>query len=311
MTRSSSFRPVVSALVACALAATFATALAAATAEDGFDSQLAAWKQWRVERLRQPDGWLTLVGLFWLRPGDNSVGSDPEATVRLPDGKSPLALGTLRVDGARAVFVAAPGAQVTSSGKPVATLALDDDAAAGGPTILRHGTLELYVIERAGRLAVRVKDSDSETLRRFAGLDYFPADRAWRIPARFEPAAAGSTLDVPNALGFSEKIRQPGWVTFDLAGRTYRLTALDDTGDGRLFIVFGDLTNGHDTYGGGRFLYTDPPRDGRVEIDFNRAYNPPCVFTPYATCPLPPPGNRLPVRVEAGEKKYSLAVHHS
>ena len=298
-------------LAAFALVASIATALVAATPADDFDSRLAAWKQWRVSRLEQPDGWLTLVGLSWLHPGDNAVGADPGATVHLPDGKSPARLGTIRVEGTKSVFAAAPGAEVTSSGKPVSTLVLADDAAADGPTRLEHGSLVFYVIERAGRLAVRVKDSESETLRRFAGLDYFPADREWRIPARFEPAAAGSTLEVPNALGFSEKIRQPGWVTFDLAGHSYRLTALDDTGDGRLFIVFGDLTNSHETYGGGRFLYTDPPRDGKVEIDFNRAYNPPCVFTPYATCPLPPPGNRLPVRVEAGEKKYALAVHHS
>ena len=141
---------------------------------------------------------------------------------------------------------------------------------------------------------MRVKDSEAATLKAFHGLDYFPLDRKWRIEARFEAAAEAREIPIPNALGFDEPILSPGHVVFTVGGQEHRLLALDDTGDGRLFLVFGDQTNGRETYGGGRFLYTDPPQDGRVVLDFNRAYNPPCVFTPYATCPLPPRENRLP-----------------
>lgn len=276
---------------------------------------LESWKKTRDERLRRPDGWLTLVGLAWLEPGENAVGTAPGARVRLPEGAAPAALGTIRVENGRATFTAAPGVAVTVDGKPPAAtapaagVALIDDADPAGPTIVAHGPLSFFVIARNGRLAVRVKDSTAATLAAFRGLEYFPADERWRVEGRFEPAPAGATWDVPNALGYVEKIDQPGWVEFELDGRRHRLIALDDTDDGRLFLVFGDRTNGRDTYGGGRFLYTEPPREGRVTIDFNRAYNPPCVFTPYATCPLPPPGNKLPLAIEAGEKKYVAAVH--
>ena len=292
-----------------ALAGLAALTLAAA-APGAFPGDLEAWKEWRAGRLQQPDSWLTLVGLAWLRDGDNPVGSDPAAAVRLPAGKAPAKLGTIRLAAGGATFVAEPGIAVTHAGAPVTTrLELADDAAQDGPTVLRHGTLSFYVINRSGRLGVRIKDSEAAALRNFKGLDYYPADPKWRVEARFEPAPAGSKLEVPDTVGGIQAIDQPGWVTFALADGEHRLVALDDTGDGRLFLVFGDRTNGRETYGGGRFLYTDPPAAGRVTIDFNRAYNPPCVFTPWATCPLPPPGNRLPVAIEAGEKKYAGAVH--
>ena len=279
-----------------------ATASAAAWSKD-----LADWKQWRDGRLRQPDSWLTLVGLAWLQEGDNPVGSDPASRVVLPKSAAPR-VGTIRLAGGSATFVADPAAMVAAKGVPVSTLVLRSDAE-GEATVLTHGSVSFYVIRRSDRLAVRVKDSRAEALAQFAGLDYYPVDPRWRVEARFEPATKPVEIDVPNALGFTEKIASPGHVVFELGGVRHRLLALDDTGDGRLFLVFGDKTNGRDTYGGGRFLYTDPPADGRVTVDFNRAYNPPCVFSPYATCPLPPAGNRLPLAVEAGEKKYALATH--
>lgn len=292
-----------------ALAGLAALALAAA-APDAFLADLEAWKKWRAGRLQQPDSWLTLVGLAWLGEGDNAVGADPAAAVRLPAGKAPARVGTIRLAAGRARFAAEPGVPVTHDGAPVtAALDLADDGAKDGPTVLRHGSLSFYLIQRSGRLGVRIKDSEADALRHFRGLDYYPADPKWRVDARFEPAPAGSHLEVPDTIGGLQSIDQPGWVVFALADGEHRLVALDDTGDGRLFLVFGDRTNGRETYGGGRFLYTEPPVTGRVTIDFNRAYNPPCVFTPWATCPLPPPGNRLSLAVEAGEKKYAGAVH--
>jgi hypothetical protein len=300
-------------IAALAVAATLVPIPASPADSAAADDPVAAveaWKQDRDQRLRRPDGWLTLVGLWWLAEGDNAVGSAADAVVRLPEGKAPALVGTIRVRDGAASFLRAPGVEVTLDGTPPAAVQpLADDAAENGPTVLAHGTLSFYVIERGGALAVRVKDSESEALRTFRGLEYFPYAPAWRIEGRFEPAPEGSALEVPNSVGRTEKIRQPGWVSFEAEGKTHRLIALDDTGDGRLFLVFGDRTNGRETYGGGRFLYTDPPVDGKVVVDFNRSYSPPCVFTPYATCPLPPPENKLPFRIEAGEKNYAGAAH--
>ena len=282
----------------------------ATTAAIPWEDQVAAWKQHRHERLQRPDGWLTLVGLSWLREGDNRVGSDPESEVVLPAGKAPALLGVIQLSGDKTTFRAASGVDVRSAGAPVRELALTSDRA-GEPTPLEHGTLTFTVIERADRFAVRVRDREAETLRRFAGLETYPLDPAWRLQARFEPVEEVREVAVPNAVGYEEKIRSPGHVIFEVQGQEVRLLALDDTGDGRLFLVFGDPTNGSETYGGGRFLYTDPPRGGRVEVDFNRSYNPPCVFTPYATCPLPPRGNRLPFAVRAGEKRYEQEAAHA
>lgn len=294
--------------LAAAVLLTLAAPLAGVTpAPDDFDSSLAGWKKNRDERLRRPDGWLTLVGLGWLEPGENRVGSAAESRVVLPKA-APASVGTLQVDGERIRFTAAPGVAVRGGGKPVTSLDLADDRD-GAPTVLEVGTVSFYAIRRAGRAAVRIKDSAAPALAAFRGLDYYPADRRWRVEARFEPAPTPREVEVPNVLGYVEKMPSPGHVVFRWDGAEHRLLALDDTGDGRLFLVFGDTTNGRATYGGGRFLYTDPPVDGRVVIDFNRAYNPPCVFSPYATCPLPPRGNKLLFAIEAGEKKYALAVH--
>lgn len=290
-----------------------AAAPAAAVAKvPTWEEAVAAWKQNRFERLQRADGWLTLVGLGWLKEGDNSIGSDPKSAVVLPAGKAPARLGTLRLAGSgptrKLTFLAAGGATVTHQGTAVSTLALVSDADAqgdAGPTLLEHGSLSFYAIRRGERLGIRVKDSEAATLKAFHGLDYFPLDRSWKIEGRFEAAAEVKEIPIPNALGFDEPILSPGHVVFEIGGQEHRLLALDDTGDGRLFLVFGDKTNGRETYGGGRFLYTDPPRGGKVELDFNRSYNPPCVFTPYATCPLPPRENRLPLRIEAGEKSFS------
>lgn len=295
-----------------ALAKPAAKPVAGTTPATTWEVEVAAWKKNRFERLQRPDGWLTLVGLGWLKEGDNSIGSDPKSAVPLPVGKAPARLGTLRLSGTgtqrKLEFLAEKGVAITHRGAPVTSLTLVSDADApgdAGPTLLEHGSLSFFAIRRGDRLGMRVKDSDAATLKAFRGLDYFPLDRKWKIAGRFEAAAVPREIPIPNALGFDEPILSPGHVVFTVSGVEHRLLALDDTGDGRLFLVFGDETNGHGTYGGGRFLYTDPPQGGRVELDFNRSYNPPCVFTPYATCPLPPRENRLPLRIEAGEKSFA------
>ncbi len=280
-----------------------------AVGADPYLEQLDAWKKSRFERLQRPDGWLTLIGLGWLKEGDNAVGSLPESAVRLPADKAPGLLGTIRLAGGKATFTAAPGAGVVAGGAPVGTIELASDAAEAGPTVLEHGSLRLNVIDRSGKLGVRIKDSGAQALAEFRGLEYYPVDARWRVAGRFAPHAQPQSIEIPTSAGIAQRIDSPGTVTLTLEGVERTLLAFDDTGDGRLFLVFGDRTNGRETYGGGRFLYTDPPANGAVEVDFNRAYNPPCVFTPWATCPLPPPGNKLPLRIDAGEKKYAGAAH--
>jgi uncharacterized protein (DUF1684 family) len=267
-------------------------------------AEIEAWKAARLSRLRADDGWLTVVGLFWLSEGDNTVGSAPESTVVLPGGKAPRTVGTIRLSAARLSFRPAPGAGLHIDGAPARPAEIRSDAA-GEPTILSVGSIRFYVIERDHRFAVRVKDSDSEARRAFHGIPAFPIDPTWRIEARFEAYDPPRSIAVPNALGHIDAETSPGALVFTRDGKSLRLDAVLEKGETDYFVIFGDRTNGTDTYGAGRFLYVAPPVDGRTVIDFNKAYNPPCVFTPYATCPLPPPQNKLPIRVEAGEKNYA------
>jgi uncharacterized protein (DUF1684 family) len=258
------------------------------------------WRTRRLARLTAADGWLSLVGLEWLHDGENTIGSDPSSDVRLP-GDAPSRLGAIRVDddGVTARFEH-PG--VTHAGEPVTSMALDDDSD-GDPTIVELGGLSFHLIRRAGRLAVRIRDRDLSSSHAL-DVDYFPIDSRWRVEATFEAFDPPHGASVPNVLGFEEPMVIPGALDFELKGAPLCLQAFREAGTQHLFIVFGDATNGDETYGGGRYLYAPPPRRGRTVVDFNKAYNPPCVFTPFATCVLPLPENRLPVRVEAGEKRY-------
>ncbi len=282
----------------------FAVAVVTATAPTAYEREVQAWRAHRLERLRAEDGWLTLAGLFWLAPGDNLVGSAKDCVVHLPKG--PRRLGVVKVTAGQVRFVASPGMTVTHQGRAVSNIALQSDAK-GDPTVLATDSLRFFVIERGGKPAVRLRDIDSPVRRNFAGIDAFPIDPAWRIQARYVPYAPPKHIDVPTVLGTVEPSVVPGALVFEVAGRTYRLDALAEEGDDELFIIFADATNGKETYGPGRFIYTERPKDGRVVLDFNKAFNPPCAFTPYATCPLPPPQNRLPLSVTAGEKRYG---HH-
>jgi uncharacterized protein len=300
---------------AAAVAPSTASAPAAAPSQETMMTPEAAaaveaWRAKRIARLEAPDGWLSLVGLEWLDEGVNKLGSAADAGVHFPD-KVPATLGTITRHEATLTLEPAPGADLTIDGKPVVgkvTLASDDSE--GGPTVVSHGSIAFFVIHRGDRWAVRIKDSESPVRKSFHGIDHYPLRGDWLVRARFEPSAKGTTIPVPNILGSVEDADSPGVVVFTHEGHEVRLQAIDE-GDGRLFLVFGDATNGKGTYGGGRFLYADPPKPGEttVLVDFNQAYNPPCVFTPYATCPLPPKTNKLPFAVEAGEKLWD-GYHH-
>lgn len=271
-----------------------------------FMQETMQWREGRVARLRKPDGWLSLVGLHWIEPGTHKLGKAASNDVELNTG--PATLGTLLLKDGKPVFKADPAAGATIDGKPAAgDMELRTDATTDqhGPTVVafNNGSANFQVIERGHKFALRVKDANAPTRAGFAGIDYFDPDPSWRVTARFEPHPKGRTMPIATVINTVEPMANPGVVVFEKGGKTYRLEALDE-GDGQLFLIFSDRTSGKSTYGAGRFLYADAAKDGTTVVDFNQAYNPPCVFTHFATCPLPPPENRLDVAVEAGEKKY-------
>jgi uncharacterized protein (DUF1684 family) len=266
---------------------------------DPYTAAIDTWHAGRVDALRAGDGWLTLIGRHELTTGEHTVGAAEGADVRLAAG--PDRLGILSVDDAL-VFTAAPGVTVdgATTDEPV-TLA---DDAGGRPTVIAAGAVSAYVIRRGDRRFLRVRDSASATRRDFTGIDRYPVDPAWRLTARLESRDMPPTVPVANVLGQVTQEPSPGVLVIPWGARRLRLIPTGEPG-GPLFLVFGDATNGQGTYAAGRFLSCDPPAaDGTVIVDFNKAVNPPCAFTPFATCPLPPPENVLPIAVTAGEKTW-------
>lgn len=273
-----------------------------------YQREIDAWRHARRERLLAPDGWLSLVGLPWLEPGANSIGSAPDNAVVV--ATLPPHLGTVvwHANGDVEVQLAAgSGGRIGDSGQDTAIL-LDDGHSE--PTIVHAGTTSFYLVRRGERVGLRVKDPQAPTRTHFGGLDYFPTDPAWRIQAAWQPAARGQVLEMGTVIGTIERHPVAGTAVFAREGKTFQvLPVVESDADGRHFLVFADQTSGKETYGAARFLYTEPPRDGRVVLDFNKAYNPPCAFTAFATCTMAPPENRLALRVTAGEKTYRGSAH--
>jgi uncharacterized protein (DUF1684 family) len=284
-----------------------------------YRAEIDSWRLSREARLKADDGWLTLAGLFWLKPGANRFGADGANDIVLPVHESrprpPSQAGTFTLDKGTVTVEVAHGVIATLNGNPVTRVGLRSDADAdahargGGPDILALGSLTFQVIARQGRLAVRLKDGQSAARQKWHGLRYYPTKPSLRVIARFIPHPKPVAITVPNVLGYSESLPSPGTAVFEIDGRQMRLDpVIESPGDQQLFFIFRDRTAGKTTYASGRFLYADPPRDGHVVLDFNKAYNPPCAFTAYATCPLPPDQNRLSIPIEAGELLYE---HHS
>jgi uncharacterized protein len=267
----------------------------------GFAQSTAAWHVQREKRLASEDGWLTLVALLWLKEGDNVAGSGNGSTVVFP-AKAPAQLGTFHRSGNAVSFQPEPGVLVTRAGTPFLGGPLKSDVDAD-TDVLEAGGLRFFVVVRGERVGLRVKDPDAPKRRDFHGIPSYPADPRWRIEARWEPAPKGTFIAVPDILGSVDQMPAPGTAVFSVDGQEFRLTPVLEEGSPNLFFVFADATNRTETYGAGRFLYAEPSKEGRVVLDFNRAYNPPCAFTPYATCPLPPKQNRLPIPIAAGEKR--------
>jgi uncharacterized protein (DUF1684 family) len=268
----------------------------------GYQAEIEAWRGDRETRLKSTTGWLTLTGLFWLKPGANTVGSAAGSDVRLPADAVPDRVGVIELQDRQVTLRLEPGVAGAIKGRPVTTTVLRSDKE-GEPDVLSLGRLVVTVIDRSGRLGIRVKDPESAVRRGFKGLQWFPVDEGWRVNARFVPHPAPRTVELADVTGAVQKMTAPGYVVFEHGGRELRLEpVLEQEGARELFFIFKDRTSGHETYGAGRYLYAALPRDGTVTIDFNKAYSPPCAFTRFATCPLPPRQNRLAVRVEAGEK---------
>jgi uncharacterized protein (DUF1684 family) len=295
-------------------------------------AEVDAWHAKRVERLTSETGWLTLVGLYWLKPGENTFGRAPNNAFALDHAALPDTLGSFYLeerdaaapDGARTVrFTARPGAEVVTLGRetgpdgavvefqrPVDQLTLLPDAAEGGPTVLQTGTLRFHVIERAGRLGIRIRDTQHPLRTGFAGIERWPVSPDWVFDAEWVPYDPPRPIKIGTIIGTVEEMPAWGQVRFRKGFTTYALDAvLEVPGDTELFVMFKDDTSGRETYGAGRFMYIpipkDPTKPGTVRVDFNRAYNPPCAFNEFATCPLPPQQNWLTgIAVEAGEKDY-------
>jgi len=282
----------------------------ALSAQDrAYQADILKWRQKRVEELTGEGGWLSLAGLFWLKQGQNRFGSAPSNEIALPRNRAPRLAGSLWLSNGIVRLRAKPDAGITHDGARAINLVLESDAD-GKQTILKLGSLTFYVIKRGERLGVRVKDSQNPDRSSFGGLDYFPVNPKWILDAKYEAHVPHKMISIVNVLGMVEEMPSPGTLVFDVDGKTYRLDPVLEKGEKQWFIIFADATSGKETYGAGRYLYADPPgADGKVILDFNKSYNPPCAFTKFATCPLPPRQNRLPFRVEAGEKKYVGSEH--
>jgi uncharacterized protein (DUF1684 family) len=275
-------------------------------AADPYAEEIARYRAEREASLRADDGWLTVAGLFFLQPGANSFGSDPSNAIVLPAGRAPAHAGVFYFENGSVRVEMAEGVAATLDGQPVRRAELRPAGGGRPADTLVLGRLSLFVHKSGERLAIRLRDLDSELRRTFRGCRWYPVKPEYRVVGRFIPYDAPQERKVPNILGDEERYVTNGVVAFTLAGREYRLEAFESSGarGRRLFFVFRDATSGHETYHAARFLYADPPQDGQVVLDFNKAYNPPCAFNPYTTCPLPPPQNILPVRIEAGELDY-------
>lgn len=264
-----------------------------------YSDQLEAWHQARLEELRSETGWLNLAGLFWLDPGRQEFGGSPNDNVNFPAGKIPPGAGAFNRIGDSVFMTVKDGIRVTLGGAPVSeTLAFHP--AMPSPPTFRHGSLAWTLIRRGDRIGVRLRDLDHPALKSFKGVERFPADPSWRIVARLERHPYPRHIPITNVLGQTTSQPSPGTLIFEYRGVRHSLDALEEGEE--LFILFADESNGSETYASGRFLYAPKPRsDGEVILDFNRSINPPCAFTPFATCPLPPARNRLNLYINAGE----------
>lgn len=268
-------------------------------ADEAYRASVEKWRRAYEVSLKSDDGWLSVAGLFWLHEGENKFGSDPLNDIVLSEAGVPAEVGSFDMhDGKIAVRINA-GVKIKMNGDSVESAAIRPDSS----DRLALGDISLLVHRSGERYAVRLKDKNSKLRREFAGVRWFPIDESYRLTAKFVTYDSPREAEIQNQAGDTLKIPAPGYAVFTLAGKEYRLEALTER-SGVLSFIFRDLTSGKETYSAARFLDTPLPKDGQVVLDFNEAYNPPCAYNPYTTCPLPTPENRLRVRIAAGEMMY-------
>ena len=266
--------------------------------------EIESWDQRRLEGLRGRDGWLNLAGLFWLNEGTNTFGADPSNNIVFPGESTPRFIGCFILDSGLVIMKANKGMNTRYQGQPVENILMETGS---NPVTIRLNNLEWFVIQRGDRYAIRLRDLSHPNIDKLRAIERYPADPSWRITARFISYDQPVTMKIPTVIGTIEEAVCHGYLEFRYGGRKHRLLPTGDSG--KLFLVFADVTSGDETYGGGRFLQPETLADGSVIIDFNKEYNPPCAFTPYATCPMPTRENVLPFPVTAGEKNVHL-YHH-
>ncbi len=282
----------------------FLVSFAAFSQQNLYEKEMAAFRQIRIDSLKHENGYLNLSGLFWLKEGENTIGADPKNDFNFPAEHSDSFLGKIVLNNGVVRFKSSQANQVFSSGQPVTDMIIFQDKKV---VVLEHKSLRWFIIKRGEKYALRLRDLDGEYVRNFKGITYFPLDPSWRITAKFVPTK-GKQLRITDITGRTFLEDSPGVLHFTKGGKNFTLEA-GGTMD-EFFIVFGDLTNKKSTYGGGRFLYANAPdKDGNVILDFNKSLNPPCEFTPFATCPLPTKENKMNVEVEAGEKSAGFSNH--
>lgn len=262
--------------------------------------EIRAWDERRTERLREEDGWLNLAGLFWFKEGENKIGSAKDNDIVFPSG--PEYIGSMFLKDSSVTIIVNPGVNVINNGIPVTEMTLQDDHS-GNPTLLQTGSLRWNVIKRTKGFGIRLRDLNADLVKNFKGIERFPVNKDWRIEADFHTYNPPKKILVPDIIGTVDEEVCPGAVVFIKDEKEYRIDAIDS--GKRFFLIFADETSGDETYGAGRFMYVEKPdSNGKIILDFNKAYNPPCVFTKFATCPLPPENNFLKLRIEAGEKMW-------
>ena len=279
------------------------TSTAPALSGDAYRVEVEAFRKAREATLKADDGWLTVSGLFWVKPGETRIGGDPSSDVLLPSG-APEHLGVLTMAEGKATFRVDPGAG-RHARRPAVRVGRDPlrRRGRGKSSVLAFGRFKLLLLKRGARHALRLKDNASEIRENFAGLRWFPVDQGWKVEAKFVPHPLPSRITFDTIVGEADVHESPGYATFERDGKTYRLDAAAQP-DGRLWFVFRDATSGRTTPANARQLTAEAPLGDVVVLDFNKAVNLPCAYTPHATCPIAPPQNRLPLAVTAGERNY-------
>ncbi len=269
-----------------------------------YKKEIDDWHSKRVSNLKKETGWLNLVGLYWLKEGENTFGANELNDIVFPVDKAPEFIGKIVMKDSIITTIINKDVKVFMNKNPIKNIVMSPDIS-GEPTVLNINSLRWFIIKRGEKYGVRLRDLKADLLENFEGIEKFEIDEGWKINATFEKYDPPQKIMIPTILGTVEEDFSPGKLIFNINNKEY---SLEPTSSGeRLFIVFADLTSGEESYGGGRFLYVDgPDSNNNVVLDFNKSYNPPCAFSKFATCSLPPEENKIRIRITAGEKNYGV-----